>query len=73
MSCKGRFVFEHRSFNSLCPADAQYVEMQKTIEAVPDIDQLMQEKLQKETKQSTEGAYSCMKEILESRIFDCKY
>ena len=50
MSCKGRFVFEHRSFNSLCPADVQYVELQKTIEAVPDIDQLMQEKLQKESK-----------------------
>jgi hypothetical protein len=45
------------------------VELQKTTEAVPDVDQLMQQKLQEETKQSTEGADFCMKEISESQKF----
>jgi len=53
----------------LCLADVQHVELQKTTEAIPDVDQLMQEKLQKETKQSTEGANSCMTEILKSQEF----
>jgi len=50
-------------------ADVQSVELQKTTEAVPDVDQLMQQKLQEETKHSTEGADFCMKEISESQKF----
>jgi len=51
----------------LCLADVQHVELQKTTEAILDVDQLMQEKLQKEMKHSTEGADFYMKKILESQ------
>lgn len=47
-------------------ADVQSMDLPKSTEAVPDVDQ---SKLQEETKQTTEGAYFCIKEISESRKF----
>ena len=43
------------------------MDLQKTTEVAPDIDQSMQKKLQEETKESIEGADFYTKEILESQ------
>ena len=45
------------------------MDLHKTTEVAPDIDQSMQKKLQEETKESTEGADFYTKEILESQNF----
>ena len=45
------------------------MDLQKTTEVAPDIDQSMQKKLQEEMKESTEGADFYTKEILESQKF----
>ena len=45
------------------------MDLQKTTEVAPDIDQSMQKKLQEETKESTEGADFYTKEISESQKF----
>jgi len=44
----------------------QSVELPKSTEAVPEVDQSKQEQLQEEIKQSTKGADFCIKEISES-------
>lgn len=54
---------------SSASAVEQSVDLQKTTVAAPDVDQSMQEKLQEETKQSTEGADFYTKEISESQKF----
>ena len=45
------------------------MELPKSTEVTPKVDQSMQKNLQEETKQSTEGADFCMKEISESQKF----
>ena len=45
------------------------MDLQKTTVTAPDVDHLMQEKLQEETKESTEGADFYTKEILDSHNF----
>ena len=47
----------------------QTVDLEKTTNITPDVDQLVHEKLQEGPKLSTEGADFFAKEILESQIF----
>jgi len=50
-------------------ADAQSMDLQETTEVTPDVDQTMQEKLQKETKESTARVDFFLKEISKSQKF----
>ena len=55
--------------NSLILADVQLVDLPKSTEAAPEVDQAKQKQLQENIKQSTEGADFCIKKISESQKF----
>ena len=47
----------------------QLVDLPKSTEAAPEVDQAKQNQLQENIKQSTEGADFCIKKISESQKF----
>ena len=55
--------------NSLILADVQLVDLPKSTEAAPEVDQAKQKQLQENIKQSTEGADFGIKKISESQKF----